>query len=551
MKLLLFINCFNERLRASYKVDQKFKREIDMKLDETKRQKIIHPIPPLYDKDSKILILGSFPSVKSREEAFFYGHKQNRFWKLLAGILSEDKPETVEDKKEFLHRNHIAVWDVIHSCDIIGSSDSSIRNVVPNDLSEILEGADIRQIYCNGAKSYEYYRKYQEKETGRKAKKLPSTSPANAAFSIEKLTNEWKVICEPLQVAPAGIGEVLLKWYDYNARILPWRSEPTPYHVWISEIMLQQTRVEAVKKYYERWMEELPDIKALAEVSDEKLMKLWEGLGYYNRARNLKAAATQIMQDFGGKLPADYEALLSLKGIGEYTAGAISSIAFGIPKPAVDGNALRIFSRILAEDGEITKASVKKRITQEVCRVLPKGRSGDFNQALMDLGSAICIPNGEPFCEECPWESVCQAHKYGRETEFPVKAKKKKRKIEKKAVFLIELSDKIILHKRLETGLLGGLWEFPNRDMDNDGKISGKKLSELIEKWGITDYVIEPLGEGKHIFSHVEWQMRGYRLHVQSLSKKLLKQEEWVLVSKEDLEEKYAMPSAFECYKLR
>ena len=165
-----------------------------MKLDETKRQKIIHPIPPLYDKDSKILILGSFPSVKSREEAFFYGHKQNRFWKLLAGILSEKKPETVEEKKDFLHRNCIAVWDVIHSCDIIGSSDSSIRNVVPNDLSEILESADIRQIYCNGAKSYEYYRKYQEKETGRKAKKLPSTSPANAAWSLERLCEAWRKI---------------------------------------------------------------------------------------------------------------------------------------------------------------------------------------------------------------------------------------------------------------------------------------------------------------------------------------------------------------------
>ena len=331
-----------------------------MKLDETKRQKIVHPIPPLYDKDSKILILGSFPSVKSREEAFFYGHPQNRFWKLLAGIFSENKPETIEEKREFLHKNHVAVWDVIHSCDIIGSSDSSIRNVVPNDLSEILENADIKQIFCNGAKSYEYYRKYQEKETGRKAVKLPSTSPANAAFSVEKLTRAWKEICVPLQVAPTGIGEVLLDWYDYNARILPWRSEPTPYHVWISEIMLQQTRVEAVKKYYDRWMEALPDVKALSEVPDEELMKLWEGLGYYNRARNLKAAALQVMQEFDGEIPADYSKLLSLKGVGEYTAGAIASIAFGIPEPAVDGNALRIFSRILAEDGEINKASVKK-----------------------------------------------------------------------------------------------------------------------------------------------------------------------------------------------
>ena len=153
---------------------------------------IVHSFEPIFDSASQILILGTLPSVKSRETNFYYGHKQNRFWKLLAGILSEKKPETVEEKKDFLHRNCIAVWDVIHSCDIIGSSDSSIRNVVPNDLSEILESADIRQIYCNGAKSYEYYRKYQEKETGRKAKKLPSTSPANAAFSLEQLEEIWK-----------------------------------------------------------------------------------------------------------------------------------------------------------------------------------------------------------------------------------------------------------------------------------------------------------------------------------------------------------------------
>ena len=258
-----------------------------------------------------------------------------------------------------------------------------------------------------------------------------------------------------------------------------------------------------------------------------------------------QAAALQVMQEFNGKIPADYLKLLSLKGVGEYTAGAIASIVFGIPEPAVDGNALRIFSRILAEDGEINKASVKKKISQEVRRVLPKERPGDFNQALMDLGSSICIPNGEPFCENCPWEAVCQAHKYGRETDFPVKAKKKKRKIEKKAVFLIEVSDKIILHKRPEKGLLSGLWELPNVD----GELTAKELSEQMKKWGIGDYMIEPLGEGKHIFSHVEWQMRGYRLQMRDVSEKLLEKEEWIAVSREDLEEKYAIPSAFECYR--
>ena len=339
--------------------------------------------------------------------------------------------------------------------------------------------------------------------------------------------------------------EPLVQWYRENKRDLPWRENPTPYRVWVSEIMLQQTRVEAVKKYYDRWMESLPDVKALAEVPDDELMKLWEGLGYYNRARNLKAAAVQIMEEFDGEIPSDYSKLLSLRGIGEYTAGAIASIAFGIPESAVDGNALRIFSRILAEDGEINKTSVKKKITQEVRRVLPEERPGDFNQALMDLGSSICIPNGEPFCENCPWESICKAHKYGQETDFPVKAKKKQRKIEKKAVFLIEVSDKIILHKRPEKGLLSGLWELPNLD----GELSAKELSEQMKKWEIGDYMIEPLGEGKHIFSHVEWQMRGYRIQMRDISEKLLEKEEWIAVSREDLEEKYAIPSAFDCYR--
>ena len=476
------------------------------------------------------------------EEAFFYGHKQNRFWKLLAGILSEKKPETVEEKKDFLHRNCIAVWDVIHSCDIIGSSDSSIRNVVPNDLSEILESADIRQIYCNGAKSYEYYRKYQEKETGRKAKKLPSTSPANAAFSIEKLTNEWKEICGPLQVAPAGIGGVLLNWYDYNARILPWRSDPTPYHVWISEIMLQQTRVEAVKKYYDRWMESLPDVKALAEVPDDELMKLWEGLGYYNRARNLKAAAVQIMEEFDGEIPSDYSKLLSLRGIGEYTAGAIASIAFGIPESAVDGNALRIFSRILAEDGEINKTSVKKKITQEVRRVLPEERPGDFNQALMELGAVICVPNGQAKCAECPIAFTCLAHRHDKADMIPVKAPKKARTQDNRTVFIIQDGECTAIRKRPEKGLLAGLYELPN----TQGHLKSEDALLYVKELGLDPLYIEELPPAKHIFSHIEWRMQAYRIKVSSL--KTTQDKELIFVSKEQSGKQYAIPSAFGAY---
>ena len=336
----------------------------------------------------------------------------------------------------------------------------------------------------------------------------------------------------------------LVKWYRDNKRILPWRDKDNAYYTWVSEIMLQQTRVEAVKPYFQRFITELPDIQSLAECPEEKLLKLWEGLGYYNRVRNMQEAAKTVKDEYNGRLPEDYQALLSLKGIGSYTAGAIASIAYGEKVPAVDGNVLRVISRITESTEDISRQSVRRKIEQQVSQIMPSDCPGDFNQALMDLGSSICIPNGEPFCENCPWESICKAHKYGQETDFPVKAKKKQRKIEKKAVFLIEVSDKIILHKRPEKGLLSGLWELPNLD----GELSAKELSEQMKKWEIGDYMIEPLGEGKHIFSHVEWQMRGYRLQMRDISEKLLEKEEWIAVSREDLEEKYAIPSAFSAY---
>ena len=512
-------------------------------------QRIRHPIPPLYDKESRILILGSFPSVKSREAAFFYGHPQNRFWKLLAALFSEDVPVTVEEKSAFLHRNHVAVWDTIASCEIQGSSDSSIKNVQVNDLSVILDHAPIERIYCNGAKSHEYYRKYIQEKTGTEAVKLPSTSPANAAFGLEKLMDHWRQILIPLRIAPAGIGRSLLSWYDFNERILPWRSDPTPYHVWISEIMLQQTRVEAVKDYYDRWMQDLPDIPSLAGVSDEKLMKLWEGLGYYNRARNLKEAAITIMEKYGGQLPCDYEELLSLKGIGSYTAGAIASIAFGQPRAAVDGNVLRIFSRILMEPGKINSARTKGYLEREVLRTMPRERPGDYNQSLMDLGATVCLPNGQPLCEKCPWESICRAHNKGTECDYPVKEQKRPRRVEERAVFLIEWEGKYLLHKRERKGLLAGLWELPNLE----GRYTLEKAGEEVAARGFYDYILEPLGEGKHIFSHVEWHMTGYRVRLQTLTKRLRRildeDADWTLATRRELEESYALPSAFDRFK--
>ncbi len=538
--------------------------------------RIDHPFPPLYDQNAEILILGSFPSVKSREEKFFYGHPQNRFWKTVAGVLSEPVPKTIEEKKNFLYQNHIALWDVIGSCEIVGSSDSSIKNVIPNDLSPLFDAADIKAVFCNGAKAFSYYETYQEKETGIKAIRLPSTSPANAAYTPKRLTESWKVIGEPLKAAPAGIGQVLLHWYDYHARVLPWRSDPSPYHVWISEIMLQQTRVEAAKRYYERWMEELPDIRALAEVEEDRLLKLWEGLGYYNRARNLKAAAKTVMERYGGALPNSLEALLSLKGIGEYTAGAIASIAFGLPKPAVDTNVMRVFARLLMLEEDVGSQPAKKKVRREVERILPGDRPGDFNQALMDLGASLCLPHGAPLCGSCPWEAVCLARRNQKEEDYPLRREKRERRIEEKTVFLLEWEPlappdapfkeeslnaeeslnsvrKMMLHRRPAKGLLPSLWEFPNIE----GRCTPKEARQQIDTWfsGL-DFVIESaenLGEAAHTFTHVKWQMTGFRFVVKTAAgaplHHLLEKRHWILDTRECVREQYAIPSAFAYFK--
>ncbi|MBO5165923.1 MAG: DNA/RNA nuclease SfsA [Lachnospiraceae bacterium] len=341
------------------------------------------------------------------------------------------------------------------------------------------------------------------------------------------------------------IPKPLLKWYDSNRRVLPWREEPTPYRVWVSEIMLQQTRVEAVKPYFERFMEALPDIKSLAWAKEDILLKLWEGLGYYNRVRNLQKAAVQIIEDYNGEMPDSYEELLKLKGIGSYTAGAIASIAYGKKVPAVDGNVLRVVARVAKRDEDILLPAVKKKTEEELLQIMPN-RPGDFNQAMMEIGAMVCIPNGAPKCEVCPLADICLAKADRVQTEYPKKGKKKPRSVEEKTILVIRDENKAALHKRPDKGLLAGLYEFPS--------IEGHKSAEEVVEWlaekGLQTLRILPLKDSTHIFTHKEWHMKGYMIRVDELAPKneKLAGENWIFAETAETEDKYPIPSAFAAY---
>ncbi len=343
-----------------------------------------------------------------------------------------------------------------------------------------------------------------------------------------------------------SISEPLLNWYDQNRRILPWREDPTPYHVWVSEIMLQQTRVEAVKPYYKRFLECLPDISDLAQAQEQQLLKLWEGLGYYSRVRNLQKAAIQIMEDYEGVMPDTYEQLLKLKGIGSYTAGAIASIAYGRKVPAVDGNVLRVVSRLCMDDGLITDTKVKQRIEAELKDTMSENRPGDYNQAMMEIGAMVCIPNGTPHCEECPLKEICLAHEKGVEEEFPKKAGKKPRSIEEKTVLIIQDADKAAIRQRPEKGLLAGMYEFPMLE----GSKTAEEVLEYLSANGLSPLRILPLTDSKHIFTHKEWHMKGYQVRVDELRTSEPTEEtgNWLFIEPSETQKKYPIPSAFAAY---
>lgn len=340
-----------------------------------------------------------------------------------------------------------------------------------------------------------------------------------------------------------GIVEPLLAWYDAHARVLPWREQPTPYRVWVSEIMLQQTRVEAVKPYFERFMTALPGIRDLAEAPEDQILKLWEGLGYYNRVRNMQKAAQKLTAEYDGEMPADFEAILDLPGIGSYTAGAIASIAFGLPYPAVDGNVLRVLSRIEKSYDDILKQSVKRRFEQEVKAVIPAGRAGDFTQSLIELGAIVCVPNGAPRCGECPLAAFCQAHQEGVETELPKKTPPKSRRIQDKTVLVLVSDNQAALRKRPAKGLLAGLYELPNLE----GHLKPDQVLDYVKEAGLSPIRIQELPAAKHIFSHIEWHMEGYVVKVEEPERQG-NPEKLFFVEKQQMEEKYSIPAAFAAY---
>ncbi len=326
----------------------------------------------------------------------------------------------------------------------------------------------------------------------------------------------------------------LLPWYEANKRDLPWRQDREPYHVWLSEIMLQQTRVEAVKGYYARFLDALPTVEALAQVDDERLHKLWEGLGYYSRVRNLKKAAQKILKIHGGAFPHSYEEILALPGVGPYTAGAICSIAFDQPRAAVDGNVLRVVSRLTEDATPIDQLTYKKAVQSALEGVYP-AQAGAFTQALMELGATVCGPNWRPRCVECPCRTFCGGALHDTAEQFPVKSGKRARKEEKRTVFILSCDGFFGLEKRGAPGLLAGLWQFPNVE----GWLEAGEATAAVEEMGIAPREVCRQLERKHIFTHIRWDMRGIYMEVRNKGGELT----WLTA--QEIEEKAALPTAF------
>ena len=336
----------------------------------------------------------------------------------------------------------------------------------------------------------------------------------------------------------------LISWYEKNARDLPWRHTRDPYAIWVSEIMLQQTRVEAVLPYYARFLDTLPSISALAAAPEPQLLKLWEGLGYYSRVRNMQKAARTVMEAHGGVFPDTFADIRALCGIGDYTAGAISSFAFDLPYPAVDGNVLRVTARLLCYENDVLSPLAKKELTAAVDAEVKRLPPATLNQALIELGATVCLPNGAPRCEKCPLAHACAAHKNGRETELPIRKKPAARKIENRTVLILRVGDRVALYRRPEKGLLSGLFE----PYCLSGNRSPEEVASALTALGISPLRITPLEASKHIFTHLEWHMTGFEILLDDENAGKLPQELF-LAPREEIDTTYALPSAYRAYR--
>lgn len=333
----------------------------------------------------------------------------------------------------------------------------------------------------------------------------------------------------------AGLPEAVLPWYERNRRDLPWRRDREPYHVWLSEIMLQQTRVEAVKGYYARFLEALPTIQDLADCPEDRLQKLWEGLGYYSRVRNLKKAAQVICGEYGGAFPDTYDGVRALPGIGPYTAGAICSIVYEMPTPAVDGNVLRVGARLWDDPTPVDSPAQREKMTRALAEVYPTGHCGDLTQALMELGATVCLPNGAPRCESCPVRRLCLGYANGTARSLPVKQPKREKRREERTVFVFCREGEYALRRRPNRGLLAGMWEFPNVE----GHLTPEGALIQAEAWGLWPRELGRVVERDHVFTHIVWKLRCYYLDCVGEGKDL------VWFTRQDLERQAALPTAF------
>ncbi|MBQ5805209.1 MAG: A/G-specific adenine glycosylase [Erysipelotrichaceae bacterium] len=339
----------------------------------------------------------------------------------------------------------------------------------------------------------------------------------------------------------------LLSWYRENRRDLPWRKDRDPYAIWLSEIMLQQTRVEAVISYYERFRKQYPDVESLAKADEETLLRLWEGLGYYSRVRNMKKCAQVLMERYNGTLPENKEEMMKLPGIGSYTAGAVSAIAYGLPEAAVDGNVLRVLARLFAIRDDIRDLKLKKKLEKTITDFYQKNMISDpeyisdLTQALMELGATVCLPSGRPLCEKCPFSSDCKACRESLTDVIPFRSRDRDRRIVDRTLFVIRHEDDFLLHRRPSEGLLAGMYEF----IGIDRKLNREEALHHLKDMGIEAKELNALPPSRHVFTHLEWRMEAYEILVEELPE--FDRSEYILTDRHQLQS-LAVPSAFRTY---